>query len=288
MPAGTKPPPAPRSSTPPAPRPQAQAAPVPQALAALWQAGWLTRAMQGPAPSAHATWPSGHTALDAALPGAGWPACGLIELLQPAALHAEWALLAPGLAAYLAAWPHAGPLVCVGDPGAGRAPFMPALAAAGVPAQRLLWVRCGERVATCWAAEQALACAGVALVLVWLGPGVRFEALRRLHHRAVNHAKPLFLLRPEAERAQPSPAPLRLWAQPGARLGELALHVVKRRGPALDAPLLLPAWLPGVAAWVQATQAGLPHRLALVHSQVAAPPVHRMVEGHALDRARAA
>jgi protein ImuA len=55
---------------------------------------------------------SGHAALDAQLPGGGWPSGGVIELLQPRAAwesgQGVWALLGPGLAQ----------AACLGAPGA--------------------------------------------------------------------------------------------------------------------------------------------------------------------------
>ncbi|HLO93644.1 MAG TPA: hypothetical protein VK195_04950, partial [Burkholderiaceae bacterium] len=56
----------------------------------LWQAGSLGRCQSR-------VLGSGFEALDAELPGGGWPCQALCEILQPAGQHAEWRLLAPGL-----------------------------------------------------------------------------------------------------------------------------------------------------------------------------------------------
>ena len=67
-------------------------------------------------------WRSRWAALDAALPDAGWPASGLIELLQDAPVHAEWHLLGRALGERLRNG--SGPLVLIGDN--GLQPFAPA------------------------------------------------------------------------------------------------------------------------------------------------------------------
>ncbi len=59
---------------------------------ALWRADGLGRAPT-------AGWPTGFAALDAELPGGGWPVGALTELLLPHPGVGEWRLLAPALAA---------------------------------------------------------------------------------------------------------------------------------------------------------------------------------------------
>ena len=78
--------------------------------------------------------PTGLPALDAALPGGGWPLGALTELLQDSPQAPVWRLLAPALAQALAE--RAGALVLVGAP---HAPFIPGLAAQGLDAAR--WLR---------------------------------------------------------------------------------------------------------------------------------------------------
>jgi len=95
----------------------------------------------------------------------------------------------------------------------------------------------GDRL---WAAEQTLSCAGVAAVLAWL-PQVRAEQLRRLQMIAQTHRKPLFLMRPAQAKSESSPAMLRLLATDQPDGDALLLHIIKRRGPTLDQPLLLAA-----------------------------------------------
>ena len=75
--------------------------------------------------------PTGYPALDAQLPGGGWPACGLTELLFDAPGSGEWRLLAPALRTQAAARP----VVCVAPP---LQPYAPALQGLSLPLQRSL------------------------------------------------------------------------------------------------------------------------------------------------------
>ena len=230
----------------------------------VWRADQLA-----PAVGADAVRPTGHAALDAELPGGGWPAAGLIELLLPAPGCGELRLLAPALAGLPVLWV-APPLL----------PYAPALAALGLAADRIT-VACpaggadaagparaasaaGSLKATskaiaqaaamaapaqaadaAWAAEQALRSGVLGAVLWWQGAAPVLPAtLRRLHLAAVEGRTPLFALRPAAARAQSSPAPLRL-ALDLAGPSHLVLDLFKRRGPPLAVPLHLA--LPGPA-----------------------------------------
>src|SRR3954464_9934120 len=88
------------------------------------------------APAAIAT---GFAALDAELPGGGWPGGALIELLPAAPGIGELGLVLPALARLTAAGKHA---VCLAPP---HLPYAPALAAAGLDLTRLLVVRASGR-----------------------------------------------------------------------------------------------------------------------------------------------
>lgn len=196
--------------------------------AAVWRADALACACG-------ATLASGHGALDAELPGGGWPLGAISEILQPPGVCQEWRLLLPALTRTC------GPVVLVGPP---QVPFGPGLAAQGLEARRLLWVGAAAPAARLWATEQALRCAEVVAVLTWL-PQVRTEQLRRLQLAAQTHSKLLFVLRPAAAQSESSPAVLRLLlvraptasAQPDA----LRVQILKRRGAPLGHTLVLPA-----------------------------------------------
>jgi protein ImuA len=192
---------------------------------------------------------SGDAALDAQLPGGGWPVGALTELVQAPGVHLEWRLLLPALQRC-----GQGPVVLVGAPSLGSAallPFAPALAGLGLPEQRLIWLRAAD--GQLWAAEQALRCAPVDAVLLWL-PQARGEQLRRLQLAAAQHHKLLFVMRHSAAAREASPAVLRLQLAPSATHATgLRVDILKRQGPPLERALhILPA--PGLLAGVLAAQ----------------------------------
>jgi hypothetical protein len=210
--------------------PAADAPPPLFGSAALWRADRLADAASD-APVR----PTGFAALDAELPGGGWPTNALIELLQSAPGAGELRLLAPSLATTTA------PLLWVAPP---LRPYAPALAALGLRPERLVVLDPGRAADAAWAAEQALRAGVLAAVLWWqAGEPVAAATLRRLHLAAAEGRTPLFSLRPAAVRTQSSPAPLRLMLEPRAR-GRLVVDVFKRRGPPLAAPLVLDGFAP--------------------------------------------
>jgi protein ImuA len=188
---------------------------------------------------------TGFAALDAELPGGGWPRAGLVDLLLANEAegdcfgHGELRLLAP-------AWAQAAMArqVWVAPP---AWPYGPALAALGWGLSQLVVIAAGDDGPhpknqqalqdQAWAAEQALRSRACSLVLWWCGAATAPTVLRRLHLAALDHGCPLIALRPGAARAQSSPAPLRLSLQ--AARGGVAVDVFKRRGPPMAAPLLL-------------------------------------------------
>jgi protein ImuA len=201
------------------------------ALSQVWRAGELGSASLQ-------TVDTGYAALNQVLPGGGWPQGALIELLQAQAGLHEWGLLAPALAALQLAGP-AQLVVLVGVP---WLPFGPALGARQLDMRRLLCVQAGDAPALLWATREALQCADVASVLAWL-PDARSAHLRRLQIAAHAHNKLLFVFRPLRAQQESSPAPLRLLLEgapnEAGEAGSLLVHLLKRRGPPLAAPLLL-------------------------------------------------
>ncbi len=185
---------------------------------------------------------TGDAALDAQLPGGGWPVGALTEILQPPGVHSEWRLLLPALARA-----GLGPVLLVGAP---HLPFAPALSARGLAARRMLWVTAQSAASRLWSCEQALRCAEVQAVLAWL-PQARSDQLRRLQMAAAEYSKLLFVMRPEAARDEASPAVLRLHIQPYPCTSghasampdtdSLYIHLLKRRGPPLEQPVQMQA-----------------------------------------------
>lgn len=188
---------------------------------------------------------TGHSFLEGHLPDAGWPLDGMVEILQQKPEQHVWQLLVPGLAR--AVKEKSGPVVLVGAP---REPFGPALAARGLPAERLLCIRTDKASARLWSTEQALRCADVAAVLAWL-PQARNPELRRLHMAAQQHQKLFFAFRGLQVRGDSSPARLRL-VLTGTE--EMKVHIIKRRGPPMAEPIVLPARNDRLAALLQSRQ----------------------------------
>ena len=202
---------------------------------------------------ADAALPSGFAALDAQLPGRGWPRRALTELLLPQPGVGEIRLLS----ASLVATQRAGRLVMLFDP--PMALSAAALAQLGFDVEQLLVIHTRSRLIagtdSLWALEQALKSGHVGAVLAWLPPRLRAERLRRLQLAAHQHDGPAFVLREMAAAERPTASPLRLALRPrGADV--LEVRVLKRRGPPLETALRLP--LPPVLsrAAAQRAQAG--------------------------------
>ena len=183
---------------------------------------------------------TGYASLDQVLPGHGWPQGAMTELLQPQAGLHEWGLVAPALAAVqrVSNSITGRMLVLIGPP---HLPFGPALGAQQLDLPRMLCVRgaAGNAPSLLWATREALQCADVAAVLAWL-PDARSAHLRRLQIAAHAHNKLLFVFRPLRAQQESSPAPLRLRLEGTVSdAGNLLVHLLKRRGPPLAAPVLL-------------------------------------------------
>ena len=195
----------------------------------LWFAHQLAR-------HADAAVPSGFHALDAQLPGGGWPRRALTELLLPHPGVGEIRLLST----CLAATQKAGRLVMLFDPPAALSAH--ALAQLGFDVEQLLIVNTRTRgirgTDSLWALEQALKSGHVGAVLAWLPPRLQAERLRRLQLAAHSHDGPAFVLREMSAAQRPTSAPLRLALHPGGA-DVLAVRVLKRRGPPLEAPVQL-------------------------------------------------
>jgi protein ImuA len=191
------------------------------------------------------TVPSGHAALDALLPGAGWPAGSLTELLVEQGGIGEMRLVAPALRSLTAT---AGRHVLLVAP--PWQPYARALKAWGLALDRVIWVRADERDAS-WVAEQALRQDGIGAVLLWQAKA-RADAVRRLQVAAQDSGALAFLIRPSAARSQSSPAPLRMVCTPvpppadaslnrrqWMQLAAVSVDIFKRRGPPPAQPLVV-------------------------------------------------
>ncbi|MGS0753718.1 translesion DNA synthesis-associated protein ImuA [Roseateles sp. GG27B] len=219
---------------------------------------------------------SGFAALDAELPGGGWPTRCVSEILSAQHGSLEWRLLAPALRSLLtlpgekAAAPRRPrplsnsanrPLLLINPP---HTPHLPGLQACGLPAEHMIWIATESAQQQLWALEQAIKANAAAAVLAWL-PQARPEQIRRLQSCALGADAPIFLFRPWAAQQQSSAAPLRIGLSPGPDWC-LQLHILKRRGPLHAGLLHLPA-LPAELAQVLT-----PRMLAMASSRLKPAP----------------
>ena len=166
---------------------------------------------------------SGFDALDAELPGSGWPCHSLTEILQPQPTVAEWRLLAPAMRRVVAS---GGNIVVVGPP---KSPHLPGLKYAGLDERQLVWIQAEAPAERLWVTEQLIKTNAAGLLVAWL-PQARQEQIRRLQVCAHGCEGPAFLCRPAAAQHEPSAAPLRVELTFGVDW-ELHVHVLKRKGP---------------------------------------------------------
>ena len=214
--------------------------PAPEALhPALWRASQLGAGRA-------AVTPSGFAALDAQLPGGGWPHRVLTELLLPHPGLGEMRLLAPALATRLGHDLTAARCVMLFDPPAALCAW--GLNQLGLDARQWVVVqgrvqphlrqRLGPGADVLWALEQALRSGHLGAALAWLPAGCHADVLRRLQLAAQAQDGPVFIFRELQARSRPSVAPLRLSLAP-AGIDALAVRLQKRRGPLLAEPLCL-------------------------------------------------
>lgn len=178
--------------------------------------------------------PSGFGALDAVLPGRGWPGAAITEITLAREGIGELRLTLPALAAVQHDVARAGrDVVWIAPP---YQPYAPALVAAGIDLARLFIVRSTTPQEALWAYEQALRAPECGAAFAWLATSDQ-RALRRLAVAAREGRTFGVLWRRPGQHAQALSAALRLHLE--AQHGQLAVHVRKRRGGELAQPLLL-------------------------------------------------
>ncbi len=182
--------------------------------------------------AASPVWSTGRPALDARLPGGGWPTASLVEVLLETAGLGEMQLFLPALVECQHQTGEAHWLVWIAPP---HEPYAPALAQQGIELSRLLVVRPASATEALWAAEQALSSGVCAAVLLWL-KGTDDRWLRRLKLAAEEGGALCVLFRPERHRFESSPAKLRLLMTKGEQKTQLELIKVQggRPGPVED------------------------------------------------------
>lgn len=194
---------------------------------AVWRAGQLGHGIAR-------TMASQHPALDAELPGHGWPLGTLAELLGPESGIGEFRLLVPVLRQLTE---ERRTVFLLGPP---LMPYAPALADFGIDLECLVVVDIDDPADCLWAIEQTLRTADFGALLAWLPPKVHALAgwLRRLQLAAQGAAGPVFLFRRLPARLEASPASLRLLLAP-LPAEQLAIRILKRRGPPLDRSIVI-------------------------------------------------
>lgn len=174
-----------------------------------------------------AGFPTGFAALDAALPGGGWPRQGLVEILTAGSGHGELALWAPLVTALTRAstarW-----CAFVAPP---FEPFAPAWNASGARLDRLLIVRApqepGPAPGSLWALEQCLLSGACGIGFAWPQRASMTE-LRRLVLASERGASLGVLVRPLRAAAEHTAAVLRIALTRTAT--HLRLQLLKGRG----------------------------------------------------------
>lgn len=184
---------------------------------------WRADQIGSPVANGAAT-PSGFDALDAHLPGNGWPRAGLMELMLSTAGIGELKLLAPALGAlsHAARW-----VAWINPP---FIPYAPALRAHGIDIRKVLLVHPKGHEEALWAMEQASKSGTCSAVLGWLDERrLTLTATRRLQLAARQGATLGCLFRPDTAAEGASMAELRLKLAPAPR-GKLDVSIMKRRG----------------------------------------------------------
>jgi cell division inhibitor SulA len=167
---------------------------------------------------------TGFAALDAGLPGGGWPRHGLVEILTPQPGVGELYLLLPVLASLSRAVPGRW-CTWVSPP---HEPYAPALESHGVALDRVLVVRTHLPL---WAHEQALRSGACGMALAWL-PRASPRAIRRLQLAAEQGRALGVLFRSQQFAQLASPAMLRVAFDPVKEPGRHGARVtlIKSRG----------------------------------------------------------
>ena len=189
---------------------------------AIWRGGDCA-----PEPAAVAT---GFAALDAVLPGGGWPQA-LTEIQPSGEGIGELRLVLPGLARLQA---DGRDVIWIAPP---YVPYAPALAAAGLDLGRLVIVRPATAADAQWAFGEALRAPECGAAFLWPQGMLDERVARRLQVAARDGGSWGVLWRRPGERQTTVAAPLRLALSPAAP--RLAVRVVKRRGGEVAHPVLL-------------------------------------------------
>jgi hypothetical protein len=203
--------------------------------------------------------PTGFAALDAVLPGGGWPGNALTEIMLAREGIGEMRLALPALAALTRAGRE---VIWIAPP---HHPHAPALVASGIVLSRLAIVRCRTPQEAVWAFDQALRAPECGAAFAWLSERDE-RALRRLAIAAREGRTFGVLWRRPGVRAQAAAAPLRLLLS--AQDNALAVTVLKRRGGEVAQPIVVDL----AARWSLAPAQAFVHSVRPTGSAPGLPP----------------
>ncbi len=175
--------------------------------------------------------PTGWSQLDALLPGGGWPAGGLSEVLNARGSVEAMSLLLPALAALTQA---AKRVVLIEPP---TLPSAQDLRRHGIRVEFLHVIK-NEAQADSWSAEQYLRTGCAAAVLLWTHPNDA-PRLRGLQQAAAAGASHAFVIRDIDQAQQISPADLRVAVDRDER--GINVQVLRCRDLHKPANVVLPA-----------------------------------------------
>jgi hypothetical protein len=166
--------------------------------------------------------PSCAPALDAVLPGGGWRAGTIVEVMPQDVGIGELRLFLPALAQITQAER------CVAFVSPPFIPYPPALTQHGVNLERLVVIQAQTSKDILWSVEQTLRCRAFGAVLAWPA-AARDRDVRRLQLAAEAGDSIGFLYRPAAAARESSPAAVRLILQATPQRA-LQIDVLKCRG----------------------------------------------------------
>lgn len=192
---------------------------------------------------------SGFDELDKELPGGGWPAQSLTEILLPAEGLGEIRLLSQSLEQITRKGRN---ILLVGPP---YIPYMHAWENLNIDSRRIVMARVYKPSERLWVLEQGIRSAAFGAVIGWL-PEASLQTMRKLQVIARTGVSLVFLFRPVNAQFEPSAAPLRILLD-SAGQHALSVCLLKRRGTPAALPIYIR--LPQTKSFSAVTKSALVH-----------------------------
>lgn len=169
------------------------------------------------------SWDTGYAQLNLALLYQGWPLGQLIEACQPRPAYAEWLLWGPALAHCTAQQRIA---VLLNPP---ATPLLSGLERLGLDPAHLWIVQAEHKADFLPTLQELIKAECISALLAWEPPQpLAYSELRKLQLSCSQSALACCLFRSHKQKAQSSPAALRLWLQLQEK--SLAVEVFKQKG----------------------------------------------------------